>query len=96
MVFRITPSLGPDIEQVGPYYWDLNNPAGVSYQLGSRVNGSDGYEYVLVKAGSSDIAAATQVSLDADFVASAGSGGFYTTGAVPADAYFHARKGNAL
>ena len=57
MAFRITPSLGPDVEQLGPvtgFYWDLNNATpdgvqGVSYQLGSKVVGSDGNEYILVK-----------------------------------------------
>lgn len=104
MVFRITPSLGPDVEQHSTaYYWDLNNKtlAGVqnaSYQLGSKVKANDGYEYMHVKAGGSDITAATQVTVatDGTFVATAGSGGFYTVGAVKANEFFHARRGNTL
>ena len=104
MVFRITPSLGPDVEQHSTaYYWDLDNttPAGVqlaSYQLGSKVNASDGYEYMHVKAGGSNIAAATQVQVTTDgtFVATAGAGGFYTVGAVLANEFFHARRGTTL
>lgn len=53
MVFRVTPSLGPDIEQVGPYYYDAAKgtdkngatPA-TSYQIGSRVSASNGRDAV--------------------------------------------------
>ena len=99
MAYRTTPTLGPDVDQSSTqFYWDMiSTSAAPSYALGTRVTGSDGYEYVYVKAGSSDINAATQVQIDAGtLVATAGSGGFYTVAAVPANAYFHARKGNAL
>lgn len=98
MPFRITPSLGPDIDQVSTgFYFDLNNAAGVSPQLGSTVQGSDGFHYTLVQAGGADIATSTQVSVNnTTFVATAGAGGFYTTQAVPANAYFWARKGSTL
>ncbi|MEZ2132693.1 MULTISPECIES: hypothetical protein [unclassified Sinorhizobium] len=102
MVFRITPSLGPDVEQQGaPFYWDVNvlSPSGTqltSYQDGSEVLASDGFHYIKVKSGGANIAAATQVTIDANFVATAGSGGFYTVAAVPANTWFLARKGNTL
>jgi len=98
MVFRITPSLGPDVEQSETgYYWDQSTTR-PTYQLGTKVNASDGYEYMHVKAGGSNIAANTQVQVTTDgtFVATAGSGGFYTVAAVLANEYFHARRGNTL
>lgn len=100
MVFRITPSLGPDVEQQSTqFYWDtINSSTKPSYPLGTKVMGNDGYEYMFVKAGGSNIAAATQVQVttDGNFVATAGAGGFYTVAAVPANAYFHARRGATL
>lgn len=100
MVFRITPSLGPDVEQISTgFYWDtINDSDAPSYQLGTKVNASNGYEYMFVKAGGSDIAAATQVQVTTDgtFVATAGSGGFYTVAAVPANSFFHARRAATL
>lgn len=61
MAFRITPSLGPQIDEAFPTtgpYWD-NQLAVISingvtiepsYKLGSVVRGSDGGEYFFVKA----------------------------------------------
>ena len=104
MVFRTTPSLGPDVEQAATvYYWDqgVTTPAGVqlpSYQLGSRVSGSDGCDYLHVKAGG-NIAANTQTAITSDgtFVATTGgTSGFYTVAAVTTGQFFHARKGNVV
>lgn len=95
MAFRVTPSLGPDSEQQGPMYFDAGQP-GVSFPLGTKHWDSDGRERMWVKAGSNNIAAATQVSIDAGtFIATAGSGGWYTVDAVPKGALFHAVKGAA-
>lgn len=102
MVYRITPSLGPDLEQKATaFYWDLNNVSGagvqrVSYQLGSKVVGSDAHEYVLVKAAGT-IAAGTDVTIDENtWVATAGAGTYEVpptlTGGVVVDQFFHARK----
>lgn len=98
MAFRITPSLGPDLDQVSTgFYFDLNTPAGVSPQLGSRVNGNDGNEYVLVKAGGTAIANNAEVTVNnTTFAAAAGAGGFFTPAAIPANSYFWARKGSTL
>lgn len=99
MAYRTTPSLGPDVDQSSTqFYWDMiSTSAKPSYALGTRVHGSDGFEYLYCKAGASNINAATQVSVDnSTFVATAGAGGFYTVAAVPANAYFHAKKGTAL
>lgn len=99
MAYRTTPILGPDVDQSSTqFYWDMiSTDTAPSYALGTRVTGSDGYEYVYVQAGSSDISPATQVQINAStHVATAGAGGFYTVAAVPKNAYFHARKGSAL
>jgi len=98
MVFRVTPSLGPDIEQVGPFYYDAakgvdkNGTApSPSYQLGSCVNTSNGRGAVMAVNGGTPLSAAARLNLDANFVATAnGSGTYYTISAVPAGARFHA------
>lgn len=98
MAFRITPSLGPDVEQVGPHYFDAAQP-GASYQLGSKVVGSDGHDYVYVQA-SAGIAATpttgTEITItEPAFTAAAGAGGFFTPPgvAIASGQFFHARKG---
>jgi len=106
MTFRVTPSLGPDLEQAATaFYYDsltTNTNTGAqltSYQLGSRVNGSDGCDYIYVKAGGSNINANTQLAItnDGTFVAtSGGTSGFYTVAAVTANQFFHARVGNVV
>lgn len=51
--FRITPNLGPGLTQTEPdYYWDTINPnvTEPSYQLGTKVFGNDGHEFVHVTA----------------------------------------------
>lgn len=100
MAFRITPSLGPDVDQVLPAeggYWfrpatdtGAANPAKPSYQLGSVVIDNEGHLRKFVRAGSSQIATDTQVIIDANGVATAGSGGWWTKAIIPANAYFHA------
>lgn len=95
MSFRVTPSLGPDSDQTGPGYFDAGQP-GISYQLGVKHWDSAGRERMWVQAGSSNINASTQVQIDGStFVATAGSGGWYTKDAVVANTYFHAVKGTA-
>ena len=102
MAFRTSPQLGPQLDDVfvGLPYWDqhgaLTEP---SYRLGNRETGSDGHDYVWVRA-SADIAAAsgsgTQIAVDEPgFTAAAGTGGFYAPAdvAIEAGTYFHARKG---
>lgn len=98
MVYRITPNLGPDIDQVGPLYYDNGQP-GISYQLGTVVRGSDGGEYYWVQA-SANIAATnttgTQVSLTFPaYTVATGSGGFYTPPgvAIAEGEYVHVRRG---
>ena len=98
MVFRITPSLGPDVEQVGPLYFDAGQP-GVSYELGTVVRGSDGGEYHLVQASAAIAATAntgTQVAITfpANTIAT-GTGGFYTRPgvAVASGETVHVRRG---
>ena len=98
MVFRVTPSLGPDIEQVGPFYFDAakgTDRTGAapdsSYQLGSRVSTNIGRDAVMAVNGGTPLAADARLNLDANFVATAnGSGTYYTEVAVPAGARFHA------
>lgn len=106
--FRTTPQLGPQLDDVftGLPYWDgalgiQNADATVSpsYKLGNKEVGSDGHDYIWVKA-SADIASAsgngTQVVVDEPaFTAAAGSGGWYSIPgvAITSGQYFHARKG---
>ena len=101
MVFRNTPQLGPQVDDVftGVPYWDPANITSPSYQLGTRETGSDGHDYIFVKA-SADIASATgngtQVVVDEPaMTAAAGSGGWYAPPgvAITSGQYFHARKG---
>ena len=108
MVFRISPQLGPDVEQVvtaadGSFYDTLGTP-----QLGTTCMGSDGRLRMWVKASATIADAAapgTQIAITvtgADAVtAAAGSGGWY---APPAAVYgtdllagdrFWATKGTA-
>lgn len=94
MVFRITPSLGPDLEQhATDFYWDLNSDT-PTYALGSLVHGSDGHEYVLVEAGAAFSTIGTDVQInETTWVATAGAGGFETPVAGIANGErFHARK----
>lgn len=64
MAFRTTPQLGPQLDDVGPYYWDKrgtsfatpsDNPTNTdeingSPKLGTKEIGSDGGEYFLARA----------------------------------------------
>lgn len=98
--FRTTPQLGPQLDDVFTEipYWDATgNITEPSYKLLNKETGNDGADYIWVKAGSSNIAATastgTQVQIDADGEATAGSGGWYApVDGVPAGAYFHARS----
>lgn len=101
MVFRITPSLGPDVEQVitAPAFYDGGNVTSPSYQLGSVVRGSDGGEYMFVKASANISGTAdtgTRVILTySDKTVATGSGDWYTPPdtAVLKDQFLHVRKG---
>lgn len=111
MVFRITPSLGPQVDELFPTsgpYWD-NQLAGISiggvtiepsYKLGSVVRGSDGGEYIFVRASAAIANTAntgTQVALTRvgdGYTVATGSGGFWTPpGAVAIGEYIHVRRG---
>ena len=76
MSFRITPSLGPDSDQKGPFYFDNGQP-GYSFELGSRHTDNEGRERIYLVAGGT-IAADTQLTFDSSYVATSGSGGWYT------------------
>lgn len=96
--FRITPNLGPDLTQTQKdYYWkDLSPDAadgGISYQLGSKVVGNDGHEYVHVTA-AADLDADARVNIDdATWVATEnGTGTHMAPVAVASGDAFHARK----
>lgn len=104
MAFRITPSLGPDVEQLGPvtgFYWDLNNvtPAGVqgvSSQLGSKCIASDAREYILCKAGATLAASAVVIIDPVTFIATAGGAAYRVppalTGGVVLNQFFWAQS----
>lgn len=83
MVFRTTPQLGQQLDDVGANYWD--QLAGItlpSPMPGNKELGSDGAEYWYVTA-TADIAATattgTQVALTFPaYTVATGTGGFYT------------------
>ena len=93
--FRITPNLGPGLTQTGEdYYWDTINPnvTEPSYQLGTRVVGNDGHEYVHVTAAGA-LAADARVNInETTWVATAnGTGTHMAPVAVTAGEAFQAR-----
>lgn len=97
-VFRTSPQLGPGLTLVDADPWyDPVNITSPSYQLGQVHQGSDGYDYIWVKA-SADITAATapgtEVTVTAPaFTAAAGSGGWYApVDGVKSGEFFHARR----
>lgn len=106
MAFRTTPSLGPGIETVIPanqVWFDIPGAMTlISPRLGSKVQGSDGHDYVLVQASATIAAAAapgTQVTItEPAFTAAAGAGGFYAPNStiapsgVPSGGFFWARR----
>jgi hypothetical protein len=79
--FRTTPNLGPDLHQVvkaDEVYYDRADIA--SPQLGNVEYGNDGRKYMWVEADATITVAAspgTQLAIDADFTAAAGSEGYY-------------------
>ena len=81
MTNHITPSLGPDFNQVGLPYFDAGQP-GASPELGTVMRGQDGGEYFWVQASAAIAATAntgTQVTLTFPaFTVATGAGGFYT------------------
>ena len=101
--FRITPSLGPDLHQTGAdYYWDMigaakdiaGNAVAPSYQLGTKVIGNDGHEYVHVTA-LADLEEEDKVVIDdATWVATEdnSTGTHQALMAVKKDEAFQARK----
>jgi len=99
--FRTTPQLGPQLNEVFPAlpYWDaLANITSPSYKLGNKEVGNDGADYIWVQASALIAATATtgtQVTVTFPaYTVATGAGGYYTPPnvAVPAGAYFHARK----
>ena len=98
MAFRSTPQLGPQIEDVFPGlpYWD-NIPGHTtpSYELGNPEQGSDGHDYIWVRNGDTALTASARVNLnETTWLATANASGTHMAPpvAVPANAYFHARK----
>lgn len=83
MVYRTTPQLGQQLDQVGSNYWDeLAGITSPSPMPGTKEIGSDGGEYFYVTA-TADIAATattgTQVTLTYPaYTVATGAGGFYT------------------
>ncbi len=93
MAFRITPNLGPDLEQFDTNFWF--DPVGtVSPRLGTACFGSDGHKYVLVSAVAAVASAGTDVTInETTWVATAGAGTYETPVAnIPINAYYWARQ----
>jgi len=101
MAFRTTPNLGPQIDDVfaGVPFYDAPNITEASYRLGNVEMGSDGGEYVFVKASAAIDATAntgTQVAITYPaYTVATGTGGFYTPPgvAVASGSYLHVRRG---
>ena len=100
-VFRASPDLGPGLTFVydDPTLYDHASVTQPSYQLGTKVIGSDGGEYFWVQA-SADIAATantgTQVTITFPaYTVATGAGGFYTppATAITNGQFFHVRRG---
>lgn len=100
--FRTTPQLGPQLNEVFttlPYYDNLAGITQPSPKLGNKEVGNDGADYVWVQASALVAATAgsgTQVTVTFPaWTVATGAGGYYTpvNTAVPAGAYFWARKG---
>jgi len=93
MSHRISPLLGPDIEQhADKYYWELSSIGTPSYALGTKVVGSDGLDYIHVKA-AANLAKDAEVTInETTFLATAGSGDFTVPVAVKSGEYFHAKR----
>jgi|SRR5690606_38744668 len=103
MVFRTTPQLGPGLHDVhgAPAYFDAQGATDVSPQLGTVEKGSDGSEYVWVKA-SANISATQTTGTEVDLNTSTwtiatkqGAGGYFTppNKAVAQGEFTWARKG---
>jgi hypothetical protein len=107
--FRTTPQLGPELDRVytAMPFWDSQlgvssggvSTAEASYRLGNTEMGSDGGEYIWVRA-SADIAATattgTQVTITFPaYTVATGAGGFFTpvNTAILNGQYFHVRRG---
>lgn len=86
MAFRTTPNLGPALDTVikaGGFWYDIPGKGTLaSPQYGNKEFGSDGRQYIWVKAGGA-IAASTQVAIDASFNATTGGSSGYFTQTTP-------------
>lgn len=103
MAYRTTPVLGPGLEDAATrFYWDkprVNANGGTSYEVGTRVSGTDGHVYVLVKnATGGTLSADDRIDIDKATLAvtASGSGTWVVptgiTAGVPNGAFFHARS----
>lgn len=98
MAFRTSPSLGPQLDQTGPYYWDSARAvtSEPSYRLGNTEPGNDGHRYVHVLAGAALTAGARVNINETTWVATANASGTHMvpnelTGGVANGAPFQAR-----
>ena len=98
MPFRSTPQLGPQFDMHDTkFHWDGEN-IDVSYRLGNPEEGSDGHDYILVKAGANHAASARLDVNDTTWVTTANAGGAWMVpadiigGSVASGEYFHARR----
>lgn len=110
-VYRNSPVLGPSITEHATSFWFLppgtydldgstpvdDNPL-MSYKLGTMVKGSDGHDYLVVKAGAEHAASARLDVNETTWATSANAAGAWmvpadiVNGPVASGAYFHARR----
>ncbi|MGL4811904.1 MAG: hypothetical protein ACRCXM_09010 [Beijerinckiaceae bacterium] len=107
--FRTTPNLGPSLDVVydAMPFWDSQlgissggaGTAEASYRLGNTETGSDGGEYIFVRASAAIAPTAgtgTQVTITFPaYTAATGAGGFFTppNATIALGQYFHVRRG---
>lgn len=102
-VFRASPDLGPALTVVydDPTFYDHAAVTVPSYQLGTRVTGSDGAEYLWVQssgaiAATADAGTGVTITFPAYTVATGGTDGYTPPGqAITAGQFFHIRLGAA-
>ena len=107
--FRTSPNLGPELDRVydAMPFWDAQlgvssggaGTAEASYRLGNTETGSDGGEYIWVRASAGIAATATtgtQVTITFPaYTVATGAGGFFTpvNTTIVSGQYFHVRRG---
>lgn len=90
MVKHITPSIGIDLNYVGPKPWYDDNASVPSPALGTVVKGDDGHDYVFAVASAAVASGAVVILTEPAMTFATGAGAWTAptiTGGVPIDEY---------